>query len=204
VPKDKKESHERVVNAAKNEFMKYGFKDASMRRIAANANMTASGLYKHFLSKEDMFSALVEPAYNALMELYDDAIYETKRMINKNSVSDLKLSMDESKQIMTCIYDHFDEFKLIICRSEGTRYENFLREVAEMGEKNTLEFMEFLKAKGKKLSNYREKEFHLLTSTYVDAVFQTVKHNFTKEEALHYAATLDEFFSVSWKIYFGY
>ncbi len=204
MPKDKTESHERIVNAAKNEFMEYGFKDASMRRIAANAHMTASGLYKHFLSKEDMFSALVEPAYNALMGLYEDALYRTKRYISNHDYGELNLSLDESVQIMTCIYDHFDEFKLIICRSEGTRYENFLHEVAEMGEKNTLEFMEFLKAKGKKLSNYREKEFHLLTSTYVDAVFQTVKHNFTNEEALHYAATLDEFFSVSWKIYFGY
>ena len=37
MPKDKIENHEKIVTAAKKEFMIYGFKDASMRRIASEA-----------------------------------------------------------------------------------------------------------------------------------------------------------------------
>lgn len=59
MPKDKTENHEKIISSARKEFMTYSFKDASMRRIAADAGMSASGLYKHFPSKEDMFAALV-------------------------------------------------------------------------------------------------------------------------------------------------
>ena len=72
MPRDKTESHERLLEAAKKEFMEYGFQDASMRRIADNAGITVSGIYKHFKDKEEMFAALVEDDLNALMSQYDN------------------------------------------------------------------------------------------------------------------------------------
>ena len=50
MPIDKTANHEKIVAAAKKEFLTFGFTDASMRRIAAAAGMSASGLYKHFAS----------------------------------------------------------------------------------------------------------------------------------------------------------
>ena len=68
--RDKAGHHEQIMAAAWQEFLTYGFADASMRRIAAAAGMSAAGLYKHFPGKEEMFSALVEPAFQGLMALY--------------------------------------------------------------------------------------------------------------------------------------
>ncbi len=66
--KDKTENHEKIIVAAYEEFLTYGFNDASIRRIADACGMSASGLYKHFPSKEEMFAALVEPAYEGLKQ----------------------------------------------------------------------------------------------------------------------------------------
>lgn len=73
-----------------------------------------------------------------------------------------------------------------------------------MAEESTFAFMKQMQGRGMKLNDFSMKEFHLLTTTYVDAVFQAVRHDFTREEALHYAHTLDEFFTSSWKHFFGY
>ena len=70
MPRDKSDSHVRIIAAAKAEFLKHGFKNASMRRIAANADITASGLYKHFKNKEEMFAFLVQPVIDSFFELY--------------------------------------------------------------------------------------------------------------------------------------
>ena len=43
-----------ILDAAKEEFLEYGFKDASMRRIAAKANMTVGNLYRYFKNKESI------------------------------------------------------------------------------------------------------------------------------------------------------
>ena len=63
--RDKTSHHEKTIAIAWDEFLAYGFADASMQRIADAAGMSAAGLYKHFPSKKEMFAALVEPAGRA-------------------------------------------------------------------------------------------------------------------------------------------
>ena len=204
MPKDKTENHEKIIAAAQKEFMTYGFKDASMRRIASECGMSASGLYKHFPSKEEMFSALVEPAWQGLADMYLKSADEAHRVLDTSDLSHVWESSGETAWIMEYVYEHFDAFKLIVCKAEGTRFENFLHDAAMLSEESTLAFMAQFRSKGKKLNDFRTKEFHLLITTYIDAVFQAVRHDFTKEEAFHYAETLDEFFTLSWKNFFGY
>ncbi len=203
MPIDKSANHEKIVAAARKEFLTYGFTDASMRHIAEEAGMSASGLYKHFISKEEMFSALVEPAYQGLLALFRQEAGDQERFIGTGDLSVWETGQD-AKLAVAYIYDHLDAFRLIICRSQGTKYETFLHDLAVLEEEMTLSFMEVLKKQGVKISDFSEKELHLLTTANVNAVFQTVEHDFTRDEAMHYADTLDRFFSKGWKEFFGY
>lgn len=201
--RDKELHHEKIIEAATAEFLKYGFQDASMRRIASAAGMSASGLYKHFASKEEMFSALVKPAYEGLLDLFRQEMNEQEQFIGAGDLSCWDTGHD-AKLAMAYIFDHLDAFRLIICRSQGTKYESFLHDLAVLEEEMTLSFMKSLKRQGVKLNDFSEKELHLLTTANVNAVFQSVEHGFTREEAMHYADTLDRFFSMGWREFFGY
>ena len=203
MPIDKTANHEKIIAAAKKEFLKYGFTDASMRRIAASAGMSASGLYKHFTSKEEMFSALVEPAYQGLLALFRQEAGDQEQFIGTGDLSVWETGQD-AKLAVAYIYDHLDAFRLIICKAQGTKYESFLHDLAVLEEETTLSFMEMLKKQGAAINNFNERELHLLTTANVNAVFQTVEHDFTRDEAMHYADTLDRFFSKGWKEFFGY
>ena len=66
MPKDKTETHERIIPAAMKIFLEKGFEKATMREIAEEAGITAAGLYRHFVDKEAMFAALVEPVLSEL------------------------------------------------------------------------------------------------------------------------------------------
>jgi len=201
--RDKELHHDRILSAAAAEFLEYGFKDASMRRIASAAGMSASGLYKHFGSKEEMFSALVEPAYQELMALYRREESEQHKAIGAGDISAWDSGKD-AELAMSCVYDDLDAFRLIVCRSQGTKYENFLHDLAVLEEETTMRFMGMLREQGVKLNDFSEKELHLLITANVNAVFQPVEHGFTREEALHYARTLDRFYTKAWKEFFGY
>jgi hypothetical protein len=48
-----------------------------------------------------------------------------------------------------------------------------------------------------------QREFHVLVTSNVTAVFETVVHDFSRDEAMHYAHTLDEFFSAGWRKILG-
>ena len=201
--RDKAGHHEQIMAAAWQEFLTYGFADASMRRIASSAGMSVAGLYKHFAGKEEMFSALVEPACQGLVNMFHLEADDQEQFVEAGDLSTLEAGQD-AKLAIAYIYDHLDAFRLIICKSRGTKYENFLHDLAVLEEEMTLSFMENLKKQGVTINDFSERELHLLTTANVNAVFQTVEHDFSREEAMHYADTLDRFFSKAWKEFFGY
>ena len=93
MPRDKKESHERIILAARTEFLKKGFEKASIRRIASSAKLTSAALYRHFPSKHEMFSYLVEPGICALkewLERHEKTSYESIEN------DDVKMACEES------------------------------------------------------------------------------------------------------------
>lgn len=190
MPRDKTQSHNRIIEAAKNEFLTYGYTDASLRRIASNAGIQVSGLYKHFSNKEEMFASLVEPVVDGFMNRFHQLENKFFEDIDKQDIHEQWDNENEIPYIMEYIYDYFDEFKLLVCKSQGTRYERFTHEVARMEESVTLRYMEELKKRDYAVKILNQKEFHLLVTSNVEAVFQTVVHDFTREEAMHYAKTL--------------
>ena len=196
--RDKSAHHEKIITAAREEFMTYGFTAASMRRIAAAAGMSVAGLYKHFTSKEEMFAALVEPACQGLISLYRLEEAEEQAALQTESLGDKWSQGGDAKMAMIFIYDHLDAFRLLICKSAGTRYESFLHDLSEAEEKITLDMMSLLREQGMPI------EFHLLVTANIDAVFQAVIHDFSREQAMYYADTLDAFFARGWQVLFGY
>jgi len=198
MPRDKTESHERIIEAAKEEFLTYGFENASMRRIAGNVGITVSGLYKHFPSKEEMFASLVQPMLDDFYVLYREKEKAENDALEKIGSAAAFLN-DDAVYVMQFIYDHFDAFKLLVCCSQGTRYEDYSHKFAEMEEESSLGFIEALRRRGDCVPEFDRKEFHLLVSSNVEAVLQPIRHDFTREEAMHYAQTINMFFSKGWK-----
>mgnify|MGYP003369405045 CR=1 FL=1 len=198
MPKKKTVSHVKIVAAAKKEFERCGFKEASMRNIAAEAGMSASGLYKHFPSKEEMFASLVEPVKSEFEQQYRERERREYAELGSGNAAILAEQTGGNRWAMEFIYDHPDEFRLLVIKSEGTVYENYIHEIARLEETSTLAFISELRKRGENPVDLPRTEVHLLVTSQVNAVFEAVKHGFTREEALHYADTLDRFFMPGW------
>ena len=65
-----KSTLELIHAAAKEEFMEKGFQAASLRNIAKTAGVTTGAFYGYYDSKEELFAALVDPAYEYMMGRY--------------------------------------------------------------------------------------------------------------------------------------
>ena len=53
--------YEAVLDCAKKEFLEKGYKDASLRTIAQEANTSTGSIYTRFGDKEGLFSSDVRP-----------------------------------------------------------------------------------------------------------------------------------------------
>ena len=61
MPAKKGNTPDKIKNAARTVFLANGFRETSMQMIASEVGISAPGIYKHFESKEEIFSALVDP-----------------------------------------------------------------------------------------------------------------------------------------------
>ena len=204
MPRDKTEALGKIIAAAVREFMEHGFENASMRRIASEVGLTAGALYRHFPNKEEMFAALVQPTIDELMTKYQVFVEQGYEIMKCGDVQQLwNESESETKWLMSFIYGHFDAFKLLICRAQGTRFERFVHDMALLEERATLDYFERMKQYNMTVNELSRQEFHMLVTANVSALFEAVIHDFSREEAMHYAETLDAFFSAGWKKILG-
>ena len=60
---------DKILEAAKQELLQYGYRDASMRRIAMQAEMTVGNLYRYFESKDQLIQEITSPALTQLDQL---------------------------------------------------------------------------------------------------------------------------------------
>ena len=61
MPKRKEGVYEKILDAAKKEFLSKGFRDASLRVIAREADTSTSSIYTRFNDKQGLFDAIIQP-----------------------------------------------------------------------------------------------------------------------------------------------
>lgn len=202
MPRDKTANHIKIMAAAKAEFMEVGFDRASMRSIAERCGMTAAGIYRHCRDKEDLFDQIVSPAAERINEWIDahvaryiDAVNQDERMQWRDSEIDMMREL---------VYPNMEEYHLLLAKSQGSKYENFLHDLTERHQEQLLGYMPMLKAQGYAVWNIEPEELHLLLSAYITAIFEPVVHNYTMEDALRCLKTVEAFFLPGWKQLMGF
>ena len=180
-----------------------GYEKASLRAIAGKTGMTSAGLYRHFKDKEEMFAVLVEPALKKLRDCMSEHEREEYDRLRKRDLDSIFADNMETHLFETVVYPNFDAFKLLLCRSAGTRYENFVDRLVMTKVKTALAFLKHARSMGLPVRDVEERELHLLITAYVTALTESVVHDFTPEQTCHYLQTHQAFFRPGFRAVLG-
>ena len=202
MPRDKTASHTRVMAAASEEFLEYGFEKASMRRVGERCGFTAAGLYRHCRDKEDLFDQLVAPAVERIKAWMD--MHLTKYLAAVQDEGNLQWQDSWVDMMREIVYPHTDDYYLLLTCSSGTKYENFLHDLTQTAQERTLRYLPVLREKGLAIRAISPMEMHLLFSAYVTALFEPVIHRYTLDESMRCLETVEAFFLPGWKALFGF
>lgn len=193
------ETQRKILEAGKREFLAKGFKDASLRGIVKEAGFTQGAFYGYYPDKAALFDTLVSEAADTLMEQFKAAQQAHYDLIpGEKTAQSRELSTDYLNHFINYIYDNFDAFKLVICCSEGTRYANYVHELVELEVSQTEEYYQQLRRLGRVEGTVSHDLHHMITSAYFTAVFETVAHDMTREQAIGYVNELAVFFNCGW------
>lgn len=190
---------DRILQYAKEEFMEKGYEGASMRTIAEHSGYTTGMLYSRFADKNQLFKELVEEGANKLFKYYsyiqdEFASFSAKKQRNEmHSYVDNKID-----QMIDIIYDYFDAFKLIVCKSAGSEYEYYIDKMIDIETKNTERFINLLNDSGYHTNEIRADLSHMLASALFNGMFEVIAHDFPKDDARIYIKQLQDFFNAGW------
>lgn len=201
MPKDKTATQIKLYECMKSEFLEKGYEKASLNQIARNCGITPAAVYRHFDSKEAMFEALVQPAWQEFQDLCEAYMTQETTGISKEHITQHFLE-DGSQWLdvmLDMIYRHFDAFRLMICCSKGTRFEHIEEILIKMEEDSTRDIILALREAGMSDVNYTSEQVHIIATAYVSALFEIVRHNVPREQATNQITFLYEFFHCAWK-----
>lgn len=188
-----------LADAAREEFLAYGYMNASMRRIAAAAGCTTGTLYYRFRDKGELFRYLVDDAANEFMELYKNANEEFSKLPPSSQISCMAMySHQHLDEMLGIIYRNFDAFKLIVSCGAGSGYEDYIDRLARMEEESTVAFIGTLKDAGRDVPEIRQELCHMLSNALFNGIFETVVHGFSYTQARDYIHGLERFFTAGW------
>ena len=198
MPKDKTATNAKIIQYMREEFLTYGYEKASLNRVSAKVGITTAGLYKHFESKEDMFCFLVKDVLEDFRNMTDRNVEQMETDISYNPFAD-----DWATIWVDFIFKHYEGIKLLICCSEGSPYESFEEELIEHEAKEDKRYHEILKASGKKVKDISDRQWHMLATAYTHLVFEIVRHDMSRKEALEHMRFVGDLLYPGWKDIYG-
>ena len=87
--------------------------------------------------------------------------------------------------------------------ADGTKYSSFVNDVVTMEVQNTLKMLDVMHERGIIVKDLCENEFHMLSHAFLSCVFESVMHNYGREDTLAYVHTMVEFFNAGWQKVLG-
>ena len=191
-----------ILEKAKEEFLKNGYENASLRVIAQNASVSTSTIYTRFKDKEGLFEALVKPVAEELLECLNTYFKEFQSL---DATTQEENRHDYSQKgysgFLDILYANFDEFKLLVTSSTNGMYRKYLEEIVGLDVKCTVEFLKASKNKAFLEGRISEGFIHIISSGFYSGIFEIAVHNVKREDSSKYFDELQAFYNLGWSSY---
>ena len=196
--------YEAVLSCAKSEFLRKGYKDASLRVIAQEAGTSTGSIYTRFKDKEGLVQAIVEPAASGLKNMFLE-IQETFHNFDETEqrAEMGQYTVREMGHMLDYIYEHFDEFRILLDASYGTRFETFIDELVNIEVDYTYKYMEVIGCESVKSGLVTEEFVHIVVTAYFNGMFEIVRHNMAKKDAQKYIHLLNQYHMQGFSVIFN-
>ena len=131
----------RIDAAAMQEFLRDGYEKASLRKIAAAAEVTIGAIYTRYRTKDELFCALVQPLIQRIGQTFERLRQQYYGSTGEPRPEQLAASMQmESNAILHLLFDDYDRAMLLLCRSAGSSLETFFDQLVDRKVAETLDF----------------------------------------------------------------
>ena len=194
------DTEKNILNTARKHFLKDGFSGASLRNIVKDAGLTTGAFYKYYPTKEALFDALTDPYIEHIYQIYDRVVEDFEKLSAKEQTSNMSdTSGDGMDQMIDYIYEHYDNFRLLLKCGDSGKFETFIHNMADREMRSSLEYVKKMKEDGIEIPIVGESLMHMIYTGFFSSIFQIIEHDIDKETAKRNVHKLREFNTGGWE-----
>ena len=194
-----KQTKEKLLLAARQEFLEKGYRNASLRSICKESGVTTGALYFFFQDKNDLFRELVEAPLQMLIgvmqEHFNDEMQDI--LVQKNVEGNSEEDLSQAKAVLEIIYNHFESFDLLLMKSEGSAYEKIVDQFISVAEKHYRTMADIM-SEIKKCNRVDDYMIHWIAHLQVSAFAQLIEHRVPRQEAMRQMENMTKFMQNGW------
>ena len=195
---------DRLLECAMAEFMEMGYQEASLRVIAAKADTTTGSIYTRFHDKEGLFHALVDETIDELILWMREGNESfADRPIREQRETALTYKPEMWEQLVDFIYAHWEAFRLLARCTDIGCYEDMLNRMIDIEVTYTRRFLEATGNDALECGLLTPMMLHMLSNAYYSGLFEIVRHDMAKDDAMSYVRQLRRFFTQGWSDLLG-
>lgn len=194
------DTEKNILNTARKHFLKDGFSGASLRNIVKDAGLTTGAFYKYYPTKEALFDALTDPYIGHIYQIYDRVVEDFEKLSAKEQTSNMSdTSGDGMDQMIDYIYEHYDNFRLLLKCGDSGKFETFIHNMVDREMRSSLEYVKKMKEDGIEIPIVGESLMHMIYTGFFSSIFQIIEHDIDKETAKRNVHKLREFNTGGWE-----
>lgn len=194
------DTEKNILNTARKHFLKDGFSGASLRNIVKDAGLTTGAFYKYYPTKEALFDALTDPYIEHIYQIYDCVVEDFEKLSAKEQTSNMSdTSGDGIDQMIDYIYEHYDNFRLLLKCGDSGKFETFIHNMVDREMRSSLEYVKKMKEDGIEIPIVGESLMHMIYTGFFSFIFQIIEHDIDKETAKRNVHKLREFNTGGWE-----
>lgn len=194
------DTEKNILNTARKHFLKDGFSGASLRNIVKDAGLTTGAFYKYYSTKEALFDALTDPYIEHIYQIYDRVVEDFEKLSAKEQTSNMSdTSGDGMDQMIDYIYEHYDNFRLLLKCGDSGKFETFIHNMVDREMRSSLEYVKKMKEDGIEIPIVGESLMHMIYTGFFSSIFQIIEHDIDKEIAKRNVHKLREFNTGGWE-----
>ena len=194
-------TREKILNAAKREFLDKGFAGTNVRAVAQRAGVTTGALYNLFKNKDGIFEALVGGVFNEFLNIlaYNDVFEARELDMKAGDLSEItEMSRRRFLRMIDFFYANWDAMKLLVCCAKGSSFEHIFDKAIDLTEKETLRL---LTMDGVKMSRRIKFFIHVMVTSHFENLKEIFYHDLTKSEAADFILDFNVYHCGGWKQY---
>lgn len=195
----KENIRKRILETAKKEFLRHGYKAVSMRKIANIADIGLSNIYNYFENKNEILQEILSPVLTKLENFEKD--HNSDKHISLDIFVNPKYQREILETFLQLIEQYKQELYLLLYQSIGSSFENYREQYINRHTKMGIEYIQKMKSKYPQVNTTISYFFiHTMSGWWLNIVGELVSHqNLSSTELETFLSEYIAFVTAGWK-----